>query len=172
VVPGSEPGTLDFRIEIVENLQLSSGRLWLRSADPTDRPAIDLALLSEPFDRARLAEAIHRCIALGKVSPLREMLLQRVLPTDEDMESDAALDAYLERTIMTGQHISSTCRMGRADDPMAVVDANGRVRGVAGLRVVDGSIMPDSVRANIHSTILAMTWLIADRIESGAAAPA
>ena len=172
VVPGSEPGTLDFRIEIVENLQLSSGRLWLRSADPTDRPAIDLALLSEPFDRARLAEAIHRCIALGKISPLREMLLQRVLPTDEDMESDAALDAYLERTIMTGQHISSTCRMGRADDPMAVVDANGRVRGVAGLRVVDGSIMPDSVRANIHSTVLAMTWLIADRIESGAAAPA
>ena len=126
-------------------------------------------MLSEPVDRSRLAEAIHRCIALGRVSPLRDMLLRRVLPADEDLVSDAALDAYLGRTVMTGQHISSTCRMGRANDPLGVVDAHGRVRGVAGLRVVDGSIMPDSVRANIHATVLAMTWLIAGRIENGAA---
>ena len=87
-----------------------------------------------------------------------------------DLTSDDALDAYLDRTVMTGQHISSSCRMGRADDPLGVVDGDGRVRGVDGLRVIDCSIMPDSVRANIHSTVLAMAWLMGGRINAGGAA--
>lgn len=170
VVPGSEPGTVDFRIEAVNNLQLSAGRLWLTSADPDVRPSIDLRLLAEPRDRLRLAEAIHRSMDLGRVSPLRGMLAHRVAPTDAEIASDAALDDYIERTVMTGQHISSSCRMGRAGDPMGVVDVHGRVRGVTGLRVIDASIMPDSVRANVHATVLAMAWLMAGRIAAGAAA--
>ena len=62
--------------------------------------------------------------------------------------------------------------MGRADDPLGVVDVHGRVRGVRGLRVVDSSIMPDSVRANIHATVLALAWLVADRIIAGGPAAA
>jgi choline dehydrogenase len=170
VVPGAGPGTYDFRIEAVNNLQLSSGRLSLRSPDPTERPAIDLRLLAEPRDRARLADAVHRSIALGKVSPLREMLSHLVLPEPADLLGDGALDAYLERTVMTGQHISSSCRMGRVDDPMGVVDVHGRVRAVNGLRIIDSSIMPDSVRSNIHSTVLAMALLMATRISAGGAA--
>ena len=65
---------------------------------------------------------------------------------------------------MTGQHVSSTCRMGRSDDPDAVVDGSGRVHGVAGLRIVDASIMPDSVRANIHATVLALAEVLAGRM--------
>ena len=65
---------------------------------------------------------------------------------------------------MTGQHVSSSCRMGRDTDPLAVVDPTGRVRGVEGLRVIDSSIMPDSVRSNIHSTVIAMAWLLSERI--------
>jgi choline dehydrogenase len=172
VVPGDDPGSVDFRIEAVNNLQLSAGRLWLRSSDPTVKPAIDLRLLAEPRDRARLADAVHRSVALGELEPLRGLLARRVLPADDELSSDAALDAYLERTVMTGQHISSGCRMGRADDPLGVVDAQGRVRGATGLRVVDSSIMPDSVRANIHSTVLAMAWLIGTRMTSGVAAVA
>ncbi len=172
VVAGSDPGTYDFRIEAVNNLQLSAGRLWLRSPDADVKPAIDLALLSEPRDRARLADAIHRSVALGRVSPLRELLVGLTAPTLDELASDAALDAYVDRTVMTGQHISSSARMGRVDDPMGVVDVHGRVRGVRGLRVVDCSIMPDSVRANIHATVLAMAWLMADRIIAGGAAAA
>jgi choline dehydrogenase len=172
VVPGDDPGSLDFRIEAVNNLQLSAGRLWLRSTDPTVKPGIDLRLLAEPRDRARLADAVHRSIELGRTPPLADLLHHRVLPADDDLSSVAALDAYLERTVMTGQHISSGCRMGRADDPLAVVDGAGRVRGVEGLRVIDSSIMPDSVRANIHSTVLAMAWLIGTRMTSEVAAVA
>jgi choline dehydrogenase len=164
VVPGDDPGSVDFRIEAVNNLQLSAGRLWLRSTDPTVKPAIDLRLLAEPRDRIRLADAVRRSIELGRTRPLADLLDRRVLPTEADLTSDAALDAYLDRTVMTGQHISSGCRMGRAQDPLAVVDGEGRVRGVERLRVIDSSIMPDSVRSNIHATVLAMAWLMADRM--------
>ena len=67
---------------------------------------------------------------------------------------------------MTGHHVSSTCRIGRADDPDAVVDASGRVHGIEGLRIVDASIMPDSVRANIHATVLALAEVMAERIRA------
>lgn len=167
VVPGADPGSVDFRIEAVNNLQLSAGRLWLRSADPDAKPAIDLRLLAEPRDRARLADAVRRSVELGRTAPLADLLAERVLPAADDLATDAALDAYLDRTVMTGQHISSGCRMGRTDDPLGVVDAEGRVRGVDGLRVVDSSIMPDSVRSNIHATVLAMAWLIGERMLGG-----
>jgi choline dehydrogenase len=167
VVPGDDPGSVDFRIEAVNNLQLSAGRLWLRSTDPTVKPAIDLRLLAEPRDRARLADAVRRSLELGRTRPLADLIDHRVLPGDDDLTSDAALDAYLDRTVMTGQHISSGCRMGRVEDPLAVVDGEGRVRGVEGLRVIDSSIMPDSVRANIHATVLAMAWLMGGRMLEG-----
>jgi choline dehydrogenase len=169
VVPGDAPGSVDFRIEAVNNLQLSAGHLRLRSTDPTVKPAIDLRLLAEPRDRARLADAVRRSIQLGRTAPLAGLLARRVLPADDDLVTESALDAYLERTVMTGQHISSGCRMGRPDEPMAVVDGEGRVRGVHGLRVIDSSIMPDSVRANIHATVLAMAWLLGGRLTGSSA---
>jgi choline dehydrogenase len=168
VVPGAEAGRHDFRIEAVNNLQLSAGSLWLRSSDPDVAPGIDLRLLSEARDRERLVDAIERSLSLAETPPLREILERVVLPEPAILADRAALDAHVERTVMTGQHISSSCRMGTDDDPMAVVDASGRVRGVDGLRIVDGSIMPDSIRANTHATILAMAELMAGRIAAGA----
>jgi choline dehydrogenase len=164
VVPGADPGRHDFRIEAVNNLQLSAGALRLRSADPDVAPEIDLRLLTEARDRERLVDAIERSLALAETPPLREILERVVLPDPAILGDRGALDAHVERTVMTGQHISSSCRMGADDDPMAVVDPRCRVRGVAGLRIVDGSIMPDSVRANTHATILAMAELMASRI--------
>ena len=83
------------------------------------------------------------------------------------LPTPATLDAWLERTVMTGHHVSSTCRMGRADDQNAVVDPSGRVHGIAGLRVIDASVLPDSVRANIHATVLAVAEVMASRIMAG-----
>jgi choline dehydrogenase len=166
VVAGAEPGTRDFRIEAVNNLQLSAGSLRLRSADPDVAPEIDLGLLSEPRDRDRLVDAIERALALAETTPLRDILERVVLPDPTVLADPAALDSHVERTVMTGQHISSSCRMGADGDPMAVVHPTCRVRGVTGLRIVDGSIMPDSVRANTHATILAMAELMAGRISA------
>lgn len=167
IVQGDEPGTIDFRIEAVNNLQLSAGSLGLASADPDDKPVIDLALLSEPRDRERLVDAIERSLDLARTAPLRELLGEIVLPEPAAIDDRRALCDYVERTIMTGQHISSSSRMGSDGDELAVVGPDCRVRDVDGLRIIDGSIMPDSIRANTHATILAMAELMAGRIIAG-----
>lgn len=167
IVPGSDPGSRDFRIEAVNNLQLSWGWLRLRSADPDVQPEIDLSLLSEERDLTRLVDAVERSLAIGETSVMRELVERPVLPEPSDIDRSEGLAAYVERTIMTGQHISSSCKMGRDGDELAVVGPDCRVHGLRGLRVVDGSIMPDSVRANTHATILAMAELMAGRIIAG-----
>jgi choline dehydrogenase len=58
--------------------------------------------------------------------------------------------------VTTGHHTSSTCAMGPASDRLAVVDQHGRVHGLDGLRVIDASILPDCVRANINATVMMM----------------
>ena len=167
VIPGPEPGSRGFRIEVVNNLEISSGTVRLRSPDPAVAPAIDLGFFREPVDRERLADGVARTIELGATRPLAGLLGERLLPSEDVRSTPSATSAWLDRTVMTGHHVSSTCRVGRSDDPDAVVDSAGRVYGVAGLRVVDASIMPDSVRANIHATVLAVAEVVAARIRAG-----
>ena len=93
--------------------------------------------------------------------------MERIVPTDAEMSSDRALGDWLKRAVQTSHHISGTCKMGPASDPMSVVDRHGRVRGVEGLRVADASIMPDSVRANINATTIAIGERIADFMVQG-----
>jgi choline dehydrogenase len=75
-----------------------------------------------------------------------------VEPTDAELASDDALDAYIQREVTTAQHISCTCKMGPDSDPMAVVDQYLRVHGVEGIRVADASVMPQVPRANTNAT--------------------
>ncbi|MBS57422.1 MAG: mycofactocin system GMC family oxidoreductase MftG, partial [Chloroflexi bacterium] len=65
----------------------------------------------------------------------------------------------------TGHHVSCTAKMGPKSDPMAVVDQYGKVHGISGLRVVDASIMPECVRANINVTTMAIGERISDFIK-------
>jgi choline dehydrogenase len=167
-VVATADGGRDFRLEVVDNLELSSGTIRLRSADPDVLHAIDLGFLAEPVDRERLADGIRRAIELGATRPLDGLLGERILPADDVLASRASLGAWLEHGVMTGHHVSSTARMGRADDPGAVVDASGRVHGIDRLRIVDASIMPDSVRANIHATVIALAEIMAQRVRTGA----
>ena len=71
---------------------------------------------------------------------------QELLP-GASRDSDAELDAHIRATSATAHHPMGTCRMGLASDPQSVVDAQLRVHGVDGLRVVDASVMPDQVGA-------------------------
>ena len=88
-------------------------------------------------------------------------------PTPAALETDDALDGWLRRNISTSYHISGTCKMGPAHDPMAVVDRQLRARGVSGLRVADASIMPDVVRANTNVTTMMIAERVADFIKTG-----
>ena len=110
---------------------------------------------------------VRLCVELSERAELRSLLGDRVQPTDADMESDDALDDWLLREVSTGHHVSCTCKMGPASDPMAVVDQFGSVHGLEGLRVADASIMPDCIRANTNVTTMMIGERIADFVRQG-----
>jgi choline dehydrogenase len=151
----------------VLNLSLGKGEVRLRSADPTVQPAIDFNMLAEPFDRQRLRDALHLCLSLARHAAFEEILGPRLAPADEDFASDDALDAWMRREVTHTNHLSGTCKMGPASDPLAVVDQEGRVHGLDGIRVADASIMPDCVRANTNATTMMIGERMADLILHG-----
>ena len=76
------------------------------------------------------------------------------------------LRAWVLDHVATCFHPSSTCRMGPEEDPRAVVDHEGRVYGVAGLRVIDAAIFPTTPRANLHCTVVAVAEKLAGAMRS------
>ena len=151
----------------VLNLALGEGELRLQSSDPTIQPVLDYNFLTDPLDRSRLREALRLCLRLARHPAFDGILGSRIAPTDEVMASDGALDEWMMREVSTTNHISGTCKMGPASDPTTVVDQYGKVRGLAGIRVADASIMPDCIRANTNATTMMIGERMADLIMRG-----
>src|SRR5207253_5324361 len=84
---------------------------------------------------------------------------------EQAMHDDDALEAFVRKETIGVWHASCSCRMGRADDPLAVVDTQGRVKGVQGLRVVDASIFPVVPCANTNFPVLMTAEKIADAMQ-------
>ena len=148
-------------------LALSAGELRLTSPDPHVQPFLDYRHLTDPFDTERLRQAIRLALRLAAHPALQALLRDRVSPTDADLASDQALDDWLRHNIGTSHHVSGTCKMGPAADPMAVVDQYGRVHGLENLRIADASIMPDCIRANTNATTIMIGERIADFMRQG-----
>ncbi len=98
---------------------------------------------------------------------IRKLIMEGVT-LEELMRDDEALEAFVRRAAVGVWHASCTCRMGSDNDPMAVTDPAGRVRGVAGLRVVDASIFPVVPCANTNFPVLMTAEKVADAILAGA----
>ena len=141
-------------------LAVGAGELTLTSKDVGVQPNLNYNYFSKEFDRRRAREGLRLAVSLAGHPDFDDILAERVGPSDEVIESDDTLDEWIMREATTGQHISGTCKMGPASDPMAVVDQHGGVHGLDGLRVVDASIMPDCIRANTNVT----TMMIGERI--------
>ncbi|MET9697292.1 GMC oxidoreductase [Streptomyces sp. NPDC006529] len=141
----------------------SQGTLTLVSRDPQDPPRIDLNLLAEPGDRRRLAEGVKLARRLGATQPLAS-LIERELNPGPQARTDAEIEASMPATLDTYHHPTSTAPMGADDDPTAVTDRLGAVRGVPGLRVVDASIFPDVPSAATNLTVIAAAEHIARQI--------
>ena len=144
------------------DLAVGAGELLLRDPDPHIQPFIDYNYLQERFDIDRLKEGARISMALTEHPAFKDILAERVSPSDADLRSDESVEEWLMREARTSHHVSATCKMGPASDPMAVVDQYGRVHGLDGLRVVDASIMPDCIRANTNVTSLAIGERVAD----------
>ena len=116
-----------------------------------------------------MRKAIRLCVRLADHPAFKDIIIERVTPTDAELASDDALDAWLMRNAGTSHHVSGTCKMGPDTDSMAVVDQNCRVHGTEGLRVADASVMPDVIRANTNATTIMIGERVADWIAAARA---
>lgn len=126
------------------------GRLEFTSADPRAQPVIVPNLLGDARDRARLVEAVLLARRMAETAAIRRVSYGVIWPSQDALESAAAVDAWLPSACGSGFHPCGTTPMGPGGDPSAVVDQHGRVRGIQGLFVADAGIMPEIPRANIN----------------------
>lgn len=131
----------------------SRGKVRLKSADPLEHPRIRQNFLATDKDWHVLRQGMRLAREIGEQAPLRPFIAKEIAPGPENW-SDAAIDAHIRATGITVHHPAGTCRMGRRDDPMAVVDPELRLIGARGLRVVDASVMPDLVGGNINAAVI------------------
>jgi choline dehydrogenase-like flavoprotein len=133
------------------------GRLWLRSADPAEKPRIITNTLSEPDDVESLLAGMRLAREIAACSPLREVIVSELKPGPAVNEREH-LEADLKRRLMLIYHPVGTARMSDTHE-QAVVDSRLRVHGLEGLRVIDASVMPMIVGGNTY----APTIMIAER---------
>ncbi len=131
----------------------SRGTIRLSSTDPAAPPQIQPAYLSAPRDLEILIEGIRIARTIAAQAALAPYRGEERLP-GADRQSDADLAELVRATAQTLYHPVGTCKMGSDGD--AVVDARLKVHGVAGLRVVDASIMPTIINANTNNPTIAL----------------
>ena len=141
----------------------SRGKVGLKSADPLDDPAIFANYLSTEEDRRALRQGVRMMREVAKQAALKPYVSAEYAP-GEAVQTDEELDAWIRRTSETIYHPVGTCRMGVAGDPMAVVDADCRVMGLKGLRVVDASVMPTLVGGNTNAPTIMIAEKVSDAI--------
>ena len=141
----------------------SRGYVRIQSADPCMPPLIQPNYLAEASDRRVLLAGMKLARRLLKTKPLEPYYDYEDFPGPNVMTDDELLGAAKERGTTTF-HPSGTCRMGPASDTQAVVDDQLRVRGLQGLRVVDASVMPTMLSANLNAATLMIAAKAADMI--------
>ncbi|KAK8061598.1 choline dehydrogenase [Apiospora phragmitis] len=147
---------------------LSRGSVTLASADTADLPVVDPNWLTHPTDVAVAVAAYKRMRAAFAARAMQGVLADSVeYYPGPQVQSDAEILATIRKDVMTVWHASCTCRMGKVDDPDAVVDSNARVIGVTGLRVVDASSFALLPPGHPQSTVYALAEKIAAQIRAG-----
>jgi choline dehydrogenase len=141
---------------------LARGRVSLASTEPTATPVIELNYTADPEDLRRLVEGVRLAWQVAHQPEIARHIDHVALLTEETIASPEALAAYVRATVATQFHPCGTARMGPADDRMAVVDQQCRLRGVENLRVVDASVIPTIPRANINLTCIMIGERVSD----------
>jgi choline dehydrogenase len=141
----------------------SRGTVRLASADPLAAPLIDPNYWADPHDREMSIRGLKLAQDIMRQSALAPYVLAERLP-GPDVRTDQDYIAYACRHAKTDHHPAGTCRMGA--DPAAVVDPRLRFNGIAGLRVVDASVMPTLVSSNTNAPVIMIAEKAADMIRA------
>jgi len=142
----------------------SRGYVLVGSPDPTAKPLICHNYLEHQDDVDSMIAGIRAAMELMATAPLADYAGEGLLVPASDSDEDIL--AHVRATGQTLYHPVGTCKMGRDDDELAVVDSECRVRGVEGLRVVDASVMPSVPRGNTNAPVIALAERAADLIAS------
>ncbi|WP_298685685.1 choline dehydrogenase [uncultured Sphingomonas sp.] len=141
----------------------SRGHVRLRSPDPADKPIIRFNYMSHPDDWTEMRACVRLTREIFAQAALAPFAGRELQPGAE-VVTDAAIDAFVRDKVESAYHPSCSCRIGRADDPLAVVDSELRVHGIAGLRVVDSSVMPSVTTGNLNAPTIMIGEKGADHI--------
>src|SRR5262249_39893459 len=139
------------------------GWVRLRSAEPLEKPRVFFNYMSQPEDWIEM----RACVRLTRevfAQPAFDRYRGREIQPGAAVQSEAEIDAFIRAKVESAFHPSCTCRMGRASDPLAVVDAQARVLGTQALRVVDSSIMPSITTGNLNAPTIMVAEKAADHI--------
>jgi choline dehydrogenase len=150
-----------YTLAVAHMRPVSRGRLWLASSDPAQRPLIDLNYLGEQHDVDMLVKGVQKALELQTQPALAGWGITDAL-SRVAKAGPRALIEFVKDGVSTFSHSVGTCRMGV--DDRAVVDPQLRVRGVAGLRVADASIMPSVVSTNTNAATIMIGEKAADLI--------
>lgn len=145
----------------------SRGSVHIKSAQHDAHPAIRPNYLSDPLDQQTAVAGIRWARELAAQAPLAQYIEHELEP-GEALQSDEEILEFARETGGTIYHPVGTCKMGIDGDKMAVVDAELRVRGVDGLRVIDASIMPRLVSGNTNAPTIAIAEKASDMIRQAA----
>ncbi|WP_151753546.1 choline dehydrogenase [Acinetobacter soli] len=146
----------------------SRGHIKLKSKDPFEHPSILFNYMSTEQDWQEFRAAIRITREIMHQPALDPYRGEEISPGNQ-LSTDAQLDDFVRNHGETAYHPSCSCKMG--EDEMAVVDHQGRVHGMQGLRVVDASIMPLIITGNLNATTIMMAEKIADQIRGHAPLP-
>lgn len=160
-----------FQIHVGLMRAQSRGELTLQSRDPMQQPNILCNYLTDPADMLAMIAGVRQTreiVAQPAFEPYRG---EEIEPGDA-VQSDDEIAERLRAGVASQWHLSCTARMGSRDDPEAVVDHEGRVIGLEGLRVVDASIMPEVVNSNTNAPTIMIAEKISDAVLERAPLPA
>ncbi|WP_237151982.1 choline dehydrogenase [Oryzibacter oryziterrae] len=156
-------GVHGFQAHVGPMRSKSRGEVTLRSTDPREAPRIRFNYMSHESDWADFRTAVRLTREIFGQKPFDPYRGKEIQP-GADVETDDELNAFLRDHVESAYHPCGTCRMGRADDPMAVVDPQGRVIGVDGLRVADSSIFPQVTNGNLNGPSIMVGEKMSDHI--------
>lgn len=149
----------------------SRGTVRLKSADPLAAPEIRFNYMSHPDDWTEFRTAIRLTREIIGQPAMAQHVAREIQPGNA-LQSDDELDSFIREHAESAYHPCGTTKMGRADDPEAVVDPHGRVIGVQGLRVADSSVFPRITNGNLNGPSIMVGEKMADHILGRAPLPA